>query len=309
MAGLPSRTTWYLEHISPDLVQAASLQQVLHTGRTQYQDVSLIETAPFGRMLVLDGKTQSSEADEFIYHEGLVQPAMLAHPHPRRIFIAGGGEGATAREALRHHNVQQVRMIDLDAEVVELCRQYLPNHHAGAFDDPRLRLHFQDALAYLEQTADRFDVIIIDIPDPLEGGPAYLLYTQEFYGLVRSRLEPGGMMVAQSGPAGPTNCTEVFTAIHRTAASVFPQAFPYRVYMPSFGTMWGFVIGGLADAPAVTTMATEEIDRRATERLTTPLRFYDGMTHTSIFALPKYLRQALAAEQRLITKDSPLFAI
>ena len=309
MAGLPSRTTWYLEHISPDLIQAASLQQFLYTGRTQYQDVSLIETTPFGRMLVLDGKTQSSEADEFIYHEGLVQPAMLAHTHPRQVFIAGGGEGATAREVLRHRSVQQVHMVDLDSEVVELCRQYLPNHHAGAFDDPRLRLHFQDAYAYLEQTSDRFDVIIIDIPDPLEGGPAYLLYTQEFYGLVRSRLGPGGMMVVQSGPAGPTNYAEVFTAIYHTAASIFPQTFPYRLYVPSFGSMWGFVVGALDDAPAMTAMAIGEIDRRSTERLVTPLRFYDGITHTSIFALPKYLRQAMSAEQRLITRDAPLFAI
>ena len=309
MAGLPSRTTWYLEHISPDLIQAASLQQFLYTGRTQYQDISLIETTPFGRMLVLDGKTQSSEADEFIYHEGLVQPAMLAHTHPRQVFIAGGGEGATAREVLRHRSVRQVHMVDLDSEVVELCRQYLPNHHAGAFDDPRLHLHFQDAYVYLEQTSDQFDVIIIDIPDPLEGGPAYLLYTQEFYGLVRSRLGPGGMMVVQSGPAGPTNYAEVFTAIQHTASSIFPQTFPYRLYVPSFGSMWGFVIGALDDVPAMTALAIGEIDRKATERLVTPLRFYDGITHTSIFALPKYLRQAMSAEQRLITRDSPLFAI
>ena len=309
MAGLPSRTTWYLEYITPDLVQAASLQRVLYTGRTQYQDVSLVETAPFGRMLVLDGKTQSAEVDEFIYHEALVQPAMMAHPQPRRIFIAGGGEGATAREVLRHSTVQQVKMVDLDAEVVALCREHLPNHHAGAFEDPRLQLHFQDALDYLEQTPDRFDVIIIDIPDPLEGGPAYLLYTQEFYDLARSRLAPGGMMVAQAGPAGPTNCTEVFTAIHHTMASVLPQTFPYRVYVPSFGTMWGFVIGGLDDTPDVATVPPDEIDRRTSERLTTYLRFYDGTTHTALGPLPKYLRHALRTEQRLITKGSPLFAI
>lgn len=309
MAGLPSRTNWHLESISPDLIQAAGLRQVLYTGRTKYQEVSLIETSPFGRALVLDGKTQSAEADEFIYHEGLVQPTMTAHAHPQRIFIAGGGEGATAREVLRHRGIEVVHMVDIDAEVVALCRQYLPNHHAGAFDDPRLHLHFDDAISYLERTAERFDVVIIDVPDPLEGGPAYLLYTQEFYKLVRSRLRPGGLGVVQAGPAGPTNCTEVFTAIHATMASVFPQAFPYQAYIPSFGTLWGFVIGGLEDAPSVATMPAEEIDGRITRRLTSPLRFYDGVAHAGLFNLPKYLRQALGSERRLITKDAPLYAI
>ena len=306
---LPSRTTWYLEFINPDLVQAAGLRQILYTGQTKYQQVSLIETSPFGRTLVLDGKTQSAEADEFIYHEALVQPAMTAHAEPRRIFIAGGGEGATAREVLRCPTTEVVHMVDLDAEVVALCRQHLPNHHAGAFDDPRLHLHIDDALSYLEHTDERFDVIIIDVPDPLEGGPAYLLYTQEFYGLVRSRLRPGGLMVAQAGAAGPTNCTEVFTAIHATMASVFPQAFPYRAYIPSFGTLWGFVIGGLEDAPSVAAQTAEEIDARINGRLSSPLRFYDGVTHAGLFNLPKYLREALSSERRLITKDSPLYAI
>jgi spermidine synthase len=116
-------------------------------------------------------------------------------------------------------------------------------------------------------------------------------------------------MVAQAGPAGPTNCTEVFTALYATVASVFPQAFPYRAYVPSFGTLWGFVIGGMEDATSVATMTAKEIDSRVTGRLASALRFYDGVTHAGLFNLPKYLRQALSSERRLITKDSPLYAI
>ena len=305
---LPGHTTWYLEYITPELVQAASLHRIIYSGRTQYQQVSVLETGPFGRSLVLDGKTQSSEADEFVYHEGLVQPAMVAHAQPQRVFIAGGGEGATAREVLRHRSVQQVVMVDLDAEVVALCREHLPNHHAGAFDDTRLTLLHEDALAYLENAQDQFDVVIIDVPDPLEGGPAYLLYTQEFYGLVASRMSPGGLMVVQAGAAGPTNHTEVFTAIHRTMGTVFAQTFPYRVYIPSFGTEWGFIVGAGPEAPPVAGMPAEEIDRRLDERLAAGLRFYDGIAHQGLFALPKYLRGAFETEERLITKDSPLYA-
>jgi spermidine synthase len=285
------------------------LRRVIYSGRTQYQEVALLETTPFGRTLVLDGKTQSAEADEFVYHEGLVQPAMVAHPAPQRVFIAGGGEGATAREVLRHITVTQVVMVDLDGEVVELCREHLANHHQGAFDDPRLKLLHQDALAYLRGTQERFDVMVIDISDPLEGGPAYKLYTQEFYRLATSRLAPGGLMVVQSGPAGPTNYGETFTAIHSTVASVFPCTVSYRTFVPSFGTTWGFVMGGLTDAPDVFNLPADEIDTRIAARVGTPLRYYDGIAHQGMFGLPKYLRQALAAEDRLITEANPIFAV
>ena len=308
MDELPSSANWHLEYITPELVQAMGLRRVVYSGRTQYQQVDLLETGPFGRSLVLDGRTQSTEADEFVYHEGLVQPVMTAHASPGRVFIAGGGEGATAREVLRHATVSQVVMVDLDREVVDLCRRHLPSHHQGAFDDPRLTLHYQDALAFLESAEGYFDVIIIDVPDPLEGGPAYQLFTQEFYRLVRSRLGPGGLMVAQAGPAGPINYTEVYTAIRRTVASVFPQCDAYRLYMPSFGTSWGFVIGGQEDAPRVATLTPEEIDSRLAARLPSPLRYYDGITHPGLFALPRYLRQGFAEEQRLITVESPVYA-
>ena len=194
---------WHYEHITPDLLQAERVERVHFAGRTEYQDVTIQDTACFGRSLVLDGKTQSTELDEFIYHEALVHPALISHPEPRSVFIAGGGEGATAREVLAHRSVRRVVMVDIDSEVVELCRRFLPNHHQGAFDDPRLSLLHADAFAFLEESTETFDVAVIDVPDPLEGGPACLLYTREFYGLLRSRLNPGGAMVAQSGPPGP----------------------------------------------------------------------------------------------------------
>ncbi len=309
MDRLPTGTTWYVEAVADQLLTALGVRGVLFEGETPYQHVQLLETVPFGRALVLDGKTQSTEADEWVYHEGLVQPVMLAHAGPRRVFIAGGGEGATAREVLRHRSVTDVVMVDLDRQVVDLCREYLPQHHRGAFDDPRLTLLHEDALAYLRDAADLFDVMVIDVPDPLEAGPAYLLYTQEFYRLVRSRLRPGGLVVVQAGPAGPTNVTEVFTAIARTMGTVFERTHVSRVFVPSFATMWGFVAGGLDGSPEVAGAAAGEIDRRIAARLTSALAYYDGVAHRGMFALPKYVRESLAAETRLITDADPLYAV
>ena len=308
MDRLPHDGDWYFEEVKPTLYLAERVRRILYSGQTPYQRVEVIETEPYGRALVLDGRTQSSEADEWVYHEALVQPSLMAHAAPQRVFIAGGGEGATAREALRCRSVNDVVMVDLDRAVVELCREHLPLHHQGAFDDPRLTLLYEDALAYLETHSEPFDLIIVDVPDPLESGPAYLLFTQEFYRLVRSRLRVGGLMVAQAGPAGPTNVSETFTAIRHTASSIFERVSAYSIYMPSFGTSWGFVVGG-DGVPDVASMRPAEVDARIAMRLAGELRYYDGEAHLGMFHLPKYARQAFEQETRLITRAQPLYAV
>ncbi|MEE8442519.1 MAG: spermidine synthase, partial [Dehalococcoidia bacterium] len=180
-------------------------------------------------------------------------------------------------------------------------------HHQGAFNDPRLTLVHDDAARYLEENDARYDFVVIDIPDPLESGPAYLLYTKEFYTLVRRRLNQGGFMVVQAGPAGPLNYHEVFTAIHHTISQVFPTVAPYRAYVPSFGSCWGFILAGEQSNP--TAMPSGEIDARLAARVTRQLRFYDGPTHAGLFSLPKYLREGITREERLITRGNPLYAV
>ena len=160
---------------------------------------------------------------------------------------------------------------------------------------------------YLDDTPPRYDLLVIDITDPLERGPSYLMYTQEFYRLARQRLTDGGLLVVQAGPCGPLNYQEMFTAIHHTISTVFPTIAPYRVYIPSFGSVWGFILAGQQLDPVALTPS--DIDARLAARLPRPLRFYDGATHSGLFSLPKYLREALAQEERLITRDDPLYAV
>ena len=296
-------TEWIREYITQDLYQMMSIEGRVYSTKTAYQEVEVVDSVPHGRLLLLDGKTQSAEADEFIYHESLVQPAMVTHPNPVSVFIAGGGEGATLREALTHNTVQRAVMVDLDREVVEVCVRYLPNHHRGAFDDPRTELHHRDAREYLETTPDTYDVIIIDLPDPQEAGPAGLLYTQNFYSLLSRRLNPQGVMAVQSEPCMVGNM-EAFSAINNTLRSVFPHVYPYHVMVPSFASDWGFNLASLGPNPLALT--AEEIDRRLSARGCESLRFYDGVTHTGLFAIPKHVRAYLAEERRIITEDDPL---
>ena len=298
-----SNTEWIQEYITSNLYQMMAIKGRVFSTKTAFQKVEVVDSLQHGRCLLLDGKTQSAEADEFIYHEGLVHPAMVTHPNPVSVFIAGGGEGATLREALAHNTVKRAAMVDLDSEVVEVCVRYLPNHHRGAFDDPRTELHHRDAREYLETTQDTYDVIIIDLPDPQEAGPASLLYTQNFYRLLSQRLNPQGVMAVQSEPCMVGNL-EAFSAINNTLRSVFPHVYPYHIMVPSFASDWGFNLASLGPNPLA--LNVQEVDRRLADRGCALLRFYDGVTHNGLFALPKHVRTTLENEQRIITEDDPL---
>ncbi|NWF77498.1 MAG: polyamine aminopropyltransferase [Chloroflexi bacterium] len=301
----PDKRRWFSDYISPDLTALHSIKERVYSGRTKFQSVDIISTGSFGVCLVLDGKIQSSEADEFIYHEALVHPSMLTHPRPERVLIAGGGEGATLREVLVHKTVKKAVMVDIDEEVVSLCRRFLSSWHQNAFDDPRTELYFMDARKYLEESRDKFDVIIIDLVDPLEEGPARLLYTREFYEIVKQKLGSDGIMSVQAEPSEWRNLDN-FTAIVNTLRKVLSIARPYQVHIPSFLGLWGFVAASQTLDP--TELTPEQIDARISTRISKKLKSYDGLTHRAMFTIPKHIREQLAASQRIITDKQPISA-
>lgn len=302
METVPS--TWFMEFVTPDTIQQFAVKDVLYFGQSKFQKVEVIETVSFGKCLVLDGKIQSCETDEFIYHEALVHPPMILHPNPETVFIAGGGEGATLREVLAHKTVRKVVMVDIDVEVIDICKRLLPAHHQGSFDDPRVELLHMDAKEYLAETKERFDVIIIDLSEPIEGGPAYLLYTQKFYEMLKSKLSDNATFALQSGSTA-LGVTDVYTAINNTLKTAFSIVAPYEANVPSFGTTWGFSLASLKFDPLQ--LSPDEVDRRIADRVSKTLRFYDGHTHQGLFFIPKYLRDEMARETRVITEDNPVF--
>jgi spermidine synthase len=228
-------------------------------------------------------------ADEFVYHEALVHPALVAHPAPRRVLIAGGGEGATLREVVRYPGVERAVMVDIDGELVDLCRQQLAEMHQGAFDDPRADVVIGDALAYLRDHDERFDAIVIDLTDPSEDGPIGELYSEGFYRLVASRLAADGIISLQTYTFGPGRC-EWQTQLARTLQAIFPLVTRYRAEVPFFKDSWAFVTASAAHDPSA--LAAADVDRALAARGIDPdsLRFYDGITHVGMFALPKYAR-------------------
>ncbi|RZC48872.1 hypothetical protein C5167_017295 [Papaver somniferum] len=294
------KSCWYEEEIEQDLRWCFALNSILHTGASQYQDIALLDTKPFGKALVIDGKLQSAEIDEFIYHESLVHPPLLQHSNPKTIFIMGGGEGSTAREILRHKNVGKVIMCDIDEEVVEFCKSHLVANKE-AFSDLRLELIINDARAELESRQDGFDVIIGDLADPIEGGPCYQLYTKSFYeSIVKTRLNEGGIFVTQAGPAGIFSHTEVFSCIYNTLRQVFKYVVPYSAHIPSYADTWGWVMA--SDTPF--TADAEELDIRMKQRMTGENKYLDGKTFTSASILSKAVRNSLAKETQVYTEGT-----
>jgi spermidine synthase len=300
----PQSYKWFFETTTSVEGHMHAIARTVVQAQTKFQNVEILETASYGKALVLDGRIQSSQADEFIYHEALVHPGLLAvDGEPVSALVIGGGEGATLREVLKYPSIRRAVMVDIDAEVVELCRRHLPEMHQGAFEDPRTELRHEDARAWLERTDERFDFISIDLVEPLEEGPACLLFTREFYSLVRERLTPGGTMTMQ---AGMTKIGELgfFSAINRTLRDVFPVVAGYQTFISCFGTPWGFITATKQIDPRQ--QSVEAVNRLIGERVKAPLGYWDGLTHQHAFALPKFLRKAIDAQTRVVTDANPL---
>lgn len=247
---------------------------------------------------------QSSLLDEHIYHETLVHPAMCLHGTPKKVVIIGGGEGAALREALKWQTVEKAYLIDLDREVVELSQKYLPELSAGAFTNPRAKLFFEDGRRWVsEKLGGKVDVFIVDVTDPLESGPSYLLYTSEFYSLLASKLSPEGVISTHA--TSPTHTPLAFHSIKRTLMEAFTHVSELAAYMVSFSSLWGFLYG--SNSSRLEMLSGVEVDRRLREGGVEGLRFYSGETHEALIRLTSRYITLKTVEPRVIRDSEPLF--
>lgn len=278
------------------------LGRVFFETRTPFQEVLIADTEAFGRGLFLDRSPQSFASDEGVYHAALVQPAMFTHPNPRRVLVAGGGEGATLREVLRHRSVERAVMVDIDEALVRACEEHLPRWSQGAFKDPRAQLVFQDVRVYLRDCPPAsFDVIVLDLGDPLEDSPSQLCFTREFYAMVERALAPGGVVVTQACELDLA-ATHDFRAVRSTLATALPHTVPYGQLVPSFFAYWGFVMAGRAPLPL--TPPDHEARWRATGG--DSWKHYEPAGHAPLLYLSPSLRKRLEKPGVIATDDKPL---
>lgn len=294
---------WFIEYQTPHSAHMHGIKRVIHSQKTKFQQIDIFDTEEYGRMLVLDGKVQSTVRDEYIYHESLVHPVMLAHPAPKGVLIIGGGEGGTLREALRHPSVARAVMVDIDAAVVDSSRKHIPELSGGAFEDKRAEIVVGDGRRFVERCGEKFDVVIMDVTDPLEGGPGALLYTREFYEAARRVLNEGGAIVTQA--TSTYYSTQCFATIARTVGGAFGRSGGYHAWIPAYDSMWGFVYCCQAKDPK--TIPPGAVDGELKRRGITGLRFYDGEVHRALFALPKEVLRCIGETDTVATDADPTF--
>lgn len=268
--------------------QYFSVDNVLYHEKTDHQDFIIFENAAFGRVMALDGVVQTTERDEFIYHEMMTHVPLMAHGQAEHVLIIGGGDGAMLREVSRHRNIKTITMVEIDAGVVSFCRQYLPNHNAGTYDDPRFTLVIDDGVNFVNQTTQTFDVIISDCTDPI--GPGESLFTSAFYEGCKRCLNPGGIFVAQNGVCFLQQDEAIGS--HRKLSHYFSDVSFYQAAIPTYyGGIMTFAWA--TDNEALRHLSSEIIQARF-HKLNLKCRYYNPAIHAAAFALPQYLQDALS---------------
>lgn len=275
---------WFTETLYPDFQQRLKISKVLFETRTDLQHLVIFENPRFGRVLALDGVVQTTERDEFCYHEMLAHVPILAHGAAKRVAIIGGGDGGALREVLKH-DVERAVMVEIDPGVVEISREYLPTLSNGAFDDPRHALIIADGVRFMKESDETFDVIIVDSTDPI--GPSIPLFGEGFYTDCRDRLSERGILVTQSGVTFMQEQEARDT--HGRMRALFADATLYLTQVPTYGAGYMTLGWGCRSVEPRRTPPAEIERRFAAAAIET--RYYSPAIHLACFALPGYIER------------------
>ncbi len=290
---------WYVETLHEGLRTSIQVRRVLFDSRTEHQRLVIAESVAFGTLVMLDGVTQLTMADEYVYHEMLSHVPILAHGAVRDVLVVGGGDGGMIEELFKHAAIERVTMAELDAGVIELARAHLPTLSNGAFDDPRLEVVIGDGKDYVATTDRRFDLVIVDSTDPI--GPGEALFTSSFYADCRRILRPGGIVVTQNGV--PFFQPAELEATVRALAGLFKDATCYLAAVPTY--VGGFMAFGWgSDDPSLRRVPLATIEERsAASRIAT--RYYTPDVHLASFALPRFILDIVEAGRGEVDASRP----
>jgi spermidine synthase len=274
---------WYDETLDDHTRLGLRVKETLFSGRSAYQQIEVIDTVGFGRVLIIDKVFMTSEYDEFLYHEMLAQPALCTAPSIARVLVIGGGDGGTVREVLRHSDVKKCVMIEIDEMVVDLSKEYLPGI-GTAWNDPRLDLRFIDGHEYVERSTDeKYDVILLDGTDPV--GPGAVLFDESFYAACKRMLTPEGIMALQS--ESPLLMMDLFVETQHRLRGLFSEVHPYLGPVPLYGTgTWSWTWCSETGEPL-------RAIRERQESIVEGSKAYNEELHQAVFALPNYVKRAL----------------
>ena len=284
--------TWFDESLYAEwgdqgYTQRFKVSEIVYEVKSGTQNLVVFETPYFGRVLALDGIIQTTERDEFAYHEMLAHVPLFAHGAVEDALIIGGGDGGALREVLRHNSVRRVTLVEIDQAVVDSCRKFLPSLSNGAFDDPRVSLIFEEGSLFLSEITDQFDVIIVDSTDPIGSGEA--LFTEAFYAKCQSSLKGGGILITQNGV--PFIQPEELKTSRRRLERVFMDVSFYLTVVPTY--IGGFMaLGWATDQTSLRMVPMDTLSGRFMNA-GIDTRYYSPEVHKSAFILPPFIKDLI----------------
>ena len=277
---------WYTEKHSDNVGITMKIIKTLFSGKSDFQQLDIVETLEFGRMMLLDGLVMVTERDEFIYHDMITHPALFTHPNPKKVLVIGGGDGGSIREIMKHPEVELAVLCEIDGLVIEKSVEFLPSMAAEIDgNNPRVKLHVDDGLAYINDHQNEFDIILVDSTDPI--GPAVGLFEEKFYQLVFSALKDDGIMIAQS--ESPFYHAEIQKNMYQNLRAVFPIVEMYQAFIPTYPSgFWSFAFASKKYHP----ITDFDHDRAVKRKFHT--RYYNEDLHRGAFMLPTFARENIA---------------
>ncbi len=281
-------TRWIPETLHEHFQFHFRADHVLYEVQTEHQHLIIFENGTFGRVMMLDGVVQLTEADEFVYHEMMAHVPLMAHPEPKRVLIIGGGDGGVLREVLRHPGVERAVLCEIDESVIDMSKRYLDFIAKGAFDDPRAEVLIADGTRFVAETHERFDAIIVDSTDPI--GPAVALFTRHFYADCKRALSENGILIAQSGL--PFLQGDELRDVQAKFRALFNDAGAYLMTTPTYiGGPMAASFG--CDDPARCAPTLEALKARRAA-VAGEMKYYTPEVHLAAFALPAYVQRHIS---------------
>ena len=278
---------WYTEHHGENVGITMKIKQTLFSGQSEFQQLEILETLEYGKMMLLDGLVMVTERDEFVYHDMIVHPALFTHPDPKQVLVIGGGDGGSIREIMKHPNVERAVLCEIDGLVVDKSVELLPSMACDIDgNNPRVTLHIDDGLAYIRAHQNEFDIILVDSTDPI--GPAVGLFEEDFYQLVNAALKPDGIMVAQS--ESPFYHAEIQKSMYANLRRVFPIVEMYQAFIPTYPSgFWSFAFASKQYHPV------KDFDRQRAAQRSFYTRYYNEDLHLGAFMLPTFAKENIGA--------------
>ncbi|AZS13133.1 polyamine aminopropyltransferase [Paenibacillus lutimineralis] len=267
---------WFTEKQTPVFGITAKIKETLVTEKTDFQDLSIIDTEEFGRMLVLDGMVMTTVKDEFVYHEMVAHPALFTHPNPKHVLVVGGGDGGVIREVLKHPEVEKAVLVDIDGKVIEYSKKFLPEI-AGELNNPRVEVQVNDGYMHIVESKNKYDVIMVDSTEPV--GPAVQLFERGFYQGIYEALKEDGIFIAQTD--NPWFKADLIQKVNQDVKEIFPIVRVYGANIPTYPSgLWTFTLGSKTYDPL-------QVDETKIPEIDT--KYYTPRLHKAAFVLPKFV--------------------